>query len=90
MGAPRKVTLDVINNKLDNLIEVFSKHSEEDRIRFENIFFDGTKPSVFSRLNSLEETSENRKRNINMIWTAILGLAGTLVMKIFGGFSGSN
>jgi len=84
------VTLDVINNKLDNLIEVFSRHSEEDRVRFENIFFDGTKPSVFSRLNSLEETSESRKRNITVIWTAILALAVSLITKIFGGFSGGN
>ena len=89
MPAP-KVTLGVINQKLDNLIDVFSRHSEEDRLRFESIFFDGTKPSVFSRLNSLEETSDARKKTINRIWTTLAAMAVAVATKWFGGFSGSN
>lgn len=77
----RRVTNEVLAQKLDDLTKIVSEHVHQDEERFQRIFFDNGKPSVFSRLNSLEEVEGKRTWHIRSIWTAILAAIVTALIK---------
>ena len=76
----RRITNEVLAQKLDDLTKIVSEHVKQDDERFQRIFFDNGKPSVFSRLNSLEEVEGKRTWHIRSIWTAMLAAIATVVV----------
>lgn len=74
----KQVTNALLAEKLDALTEMVKQHIEQDDQRFQRIFFDNGKPSVFSRLNTLEDSDKSRKWHFRALWVAVMGAAGAI------------
>lgn len=81
--ATRKktVSLEVIDQKLDALTEIVRAHVEKDEEKFDKIFMDNGKPSVFSRLKTLEDSEGRRQSHIKYLWTSLCSLVIGLLLK---------
>ena len=83
-ASTKAVTLEVIATKLDIITEMVEKHITADDAKFEKVFMDNGKPSLFSRVNSLEATESKRTKHIQVLYTAIVGLAIAAAAKFLG------
>src|SRR5689334_17722054 len=69
----KRVSNEMLAQKLDDLTELVKNHVQKDDAQFQKIFYDNGRPSVFSRLNSLEDIEGNRKWHFRAVWTVLLG-----------------
>jgi len=69
-----KVSLATLDQKLDSLTKILQDHISKDDEKFDRLFLDNGKPSIFSRINQLEETESRRSSHIKGLWSAFLAL----------------
>lgn len=76
-----RVTLGVIDQKLDNLISLYQVHAADDKKNFDRIFVDNGKQSLVTRITLLEEAAKRRQRGLWLLWGTVASLAGAVAMK---------
>ena len=77
-----KVTLNQIDQKIDDLRELVKSHIERDERTFDKIWnhLDGTEetPGLKTRLDRLEQKETGRAKHLAMLWAAIPTVHGIL------------
>ena len=75
-----KVTLAVVNQKLDSLVTLVHDNTKRYDDLFNKIFFDNGNPSVFTRLQLLEESSLRHSKYATLIISTALTIRGSVIL----------